>query len=122
MARELDWAVFEKAVEITASAVRGAMGGAESQPAAYAGDVFREVWSALKQAADDWAKRERQLVDQVTATQERAQMGLHRVGARATQLLMRLDQARQEGADEDEWTVLWDEVDALLSARVVDRG
>ena len=27
MARELDWAVFEKAVEITASAVRGAMGG-----------------------------------------------------------------------------------------------
>ena len=30
MARELDWAVFEKAVEITASAVRGAMGAARA--------------------------------------------------------------------------------------------
>ena len=44
MARELDWAVFEKAVEITASAVRGAMGGENSQPASYAGDVFKDVW------------------------------------------------------------------------------
>ena len=59
MARELDWAVFEKAVEITASAVRGAMGGEASQPASYAGDVFREVWSALKQAADDLPERGR---------------------------------------------------------------
>jgi hypothetical protein len=53
MARELDWALFEKAVEITASAVRGSMGGENSQPASFAGDVFREVWAALKEAAAD---------------------------------------------------------------------
>jgi hypothetical protein len=53
MAREIDWALFEKAVEITASAVRGAMGGENSQPASFAGDVFRDVWAALKEAAAD---------------------------------------------------------------------
>ncbi|MGZ4114690.1 MAG: hypothetical protein ACXVPL_11685 [Actinomycetota bacterium] len=53
MAREVDWAVFEKAVEITASAVRGALGGENSQPPKFAADVFREVWTALKEAADD---------------------------------------------------------------------
>jgi hypothetical protein len=57
MARELDWALFEKAVEITASAVRGAMGGENSQPASYAGDVFRDVWNALKDAAGDLPER-----------------------------------------------------------------
>ena len=57
MARELDWTLFEKAVEITASAVRGAMGGENSQPASYAGDVFRDVWNALKDAADDLPER-----------------------------------------------------------------
>jgi hypothetical protein len=57
MARELDWALFEKAVEITASAVRGAMGGENSQPASYAGDVFRDVWTALKDAAGDLPER-----------------------------------------------------------------
>ena len=57
MARELDWALFEKAVEITASAVRGAMGGENSQPASYAGDVFRDVWKALKDAAADLPER-----------------------------------------------------------------
>ena len=46
MARELDWAVFEKAVEITASAVRGAMGGEKSQPASYAGDDTCHLWRA----------------------------------------------------------------------------
>jgi hypothetical protein len=53
MAREFDWALFEKAVEITASAVRGAMGGENSQSPKYAGEVFREVWTALKDAAND---------------------------------------------------------------------
>ena len=57
MAKELDWALFEKAVEITASAVRGAMGGENSQPASYAGDVFRDVWKALKDAAADLPER-----------------------------------------------------------------
>lgn len=53
MAREIDWALFEKAVDITASALRGALGGENSQPPAYAADVFREVWAALKEAAGD---------------------------------------------------------------------
>ena len=53
MARDIDWALFEKAVEITASALRGAMGTENSQPPAYAADVFRQVWTALKEAAGD---------------------------------------------------------------------
>ena len=53
MAREIDWAVFEKAVDVTVSAVRGAMGGENSQPPKYAADVFREIWAALKEAADE---------------------------------------------------------------------
>jgi len=59
MARELDWTVFEKAVEITASAVRGAMGGENSQPATYAGDVFKSVWTSLKAAVDELPERGR---------------------------------------------------------------
>jgi hypothetical protein len=59
MAREIDWALFEKAVDITASAVRGALGGENSQPPKYAADVFREVWGALKEAADDLPGRGR---------------------------------------------------------------
>jgi len=51
MSRETDWVVFEKAVEVTASAVRGTMGADGSQPAAYVGDVFREIHQALKDAA-----------------------------------------------------------------------
>ncbi len=52
MSREIDWAVFEKAVDLTASAVRGAVGGAGSQPPAFVADVFREVYKALKETAD----------------------------------------------------------------------
>jgi hypothetical protein len=55
----MEWALFEKAVEVTASALRGAMGGESSQPASYAGDVFREVWEALKTAAQDLPQREK---------------------------------------------------------------
>ncbi len=53
MAREIDWVLFEKAVDITVSAVRGALGGENSQPPKYAADVFREVWAALKEASED---------------------------------------------------------------------
>ena len=53
MGREIDWALFEKAVDVTSSAVRGALGGENSQPPGYAADVFREVWSALKEASQD---------------------------------------------------------------------
>jgi hypothetical protein len=53
MSRETDWAVFEKACEITASAVRGAMDGKEGQQAAFVGEVFREIHSALKTAESE---------------------------------------------------------------------
>jgi hypothetical protein len=52
MARETDWMVFEKSVELTASAVRGALGGEGSQPASFVADVFREVFKELKETAD----------------------------------------------------------------------
>jgi hypothetical protein len=57
--REIDWALFEKAIDVTASAVRGTMGGENSQPARFAADVFREVWSALKEAANDLPDKSR---------------------------------------------------------------
>ena len=59
MAREIDWALFEKAIDVTASAVRGTMGGENSQPPRYAADVFREVWTALKEASADLPEKPR---------------------------------------------------------------
>jgi hypothetical protein len=59
MAREFDWVLFEKAVEITASAVRGSMGGEKSQPPGFAGQVFKEVFAALKEAAAELPERAR---------------------------------------------------------------
>ena len=57
MARELDLVLFEKAIEMTASALRGAMGGENSQPPRYAAEVFREIWGALKEASQDLPDR-----------------------------------------------------------------
>ncbi|MBI2237547.1 MAG: hypothetical protein HYU54_03350 [Actinobacteria bacterium] len=59
MAREFDWPLFEKAVEITVSAVRGTLGGENSQPPKFAADVFREVWAAMKEAAADLPGKEK---------------------------------------------------------------
>jgi len=59
MTRELDWVLFEKAVDITTSAVRGTLGGENSQPPKFAADVFREVWAALKEASEDLPERGR---------------------------------------------------------------
>jgi hypothetical protein len=59
MSAEIDRVLFEKAMEITASALRGAMGGENSQPPSYAGDLFREVWGALKEAAKDLPEKSR---------------------------------------------------------------
>ena len=50
MSRETDWHVFDKAVELTAMAVRGTATG--ESPAAYVADVFREVHRALSETAD----------------------------------------------------------------------
>jgi hypothetical protein len=58
MSRETDLHVFEKAVEITASAVRGAMDGRDGQQAAFVGDVFREVYGALRETMDQLPSRE----------------------------------------------------------------
>jgi hypothetical protein len=52
MSRETDWAVFEKACDITASAVRGAMSGKDGQKASFVGEVFREVHAALREVHD----------------------------------------------------------------------
>ena len=57
MSRETDWIVFEKAIEVTASAVRGTMGAEGSQPASYVADVFREVHAALKDVASQMPER-----------------------------------------------------------------
>jgi hypothetical protein len=59
MTGEIDRTLFDKAVELTASALRGAMGGQGSQPASYAGDVFREIWRALKEASEELPDRPR---------------------------------------------------------------
>lgn len=59
MTREIDFQLFEKAIDLTASALRGAMGGENSQPPAYAGEVFRSVWEALKAGAEDLPERAR---------------------------------------------------------------
>jgi hypothetical protein len=59
VAAELDWALFEKAVDMTATALRGAMGGEGSQAPSFAGDLFREIWGALKEAAKELPDRSR---------------------------------------------------------------
>jgi hypothetical protein len=53
MAREVDWQLFEKAVDLTAVALRGSMGGENSKPPEYAAELFGSVWEALKKAAQD---------------------------------------------------------------------
>jgi hypothetical protein len=56
MSRETDWHVFDKAAEITASAVRGTAGG-ENAPG-FAAEVFREVHRALAEAAEQMSSNE----------------------------------------------------------------
>ncbi len=57
MSRETEWIVFEKAIEVTASAVRGTMGAQGSQPASYVGEVFREIHAALREASAEMPDR-----------------------------------------------------------------
>ena len=53
MAGEFDRVLFDKAIDVTATALRGAMGGENSQAPAYAAELFREIWGALKEASND---------------------------------------------------------------------
>jgi len=57
MSRDQEWAVFEKACEITASAVRGTMGAQGSQPASFIGEVFREVHTSLRDAVAEFTPK-----------------------------------------------------------------
>ncbi len=57
MAGDIDRTLFDKAIDITATALRGAMGGQGSQPPSYAAELFREVWGALKEGAKDLPER-----------------------------------------------------------------
>jgi len=50
---DMDRVLFDKAVELTATALRGAMGGQGSQPPTYAADLFKAVYEALKEAIGD---------------------------------------------------------------------
>ena len=49
MSRDTDWHVFDKACEITAMAARGT---ADEVTPAQVADIFREVFGALREAAD----------------------------------------------------------------------
>jgi hypothetical protein len=54
---EIDRALIDKAAEVTASALRGAMGAQGSQPPSYAAELFREVFNAMKQAVQEIPER-----------------------------------------------------------------
>lgn len=56
---EIDRELFDKAIEVTATALRGSMGGENSQPPSYAGELFREIFRALKEAAEELPDRPR---------------------------------------------------------------
>ncbi|GIU97560.1 MAG: hypothetical protein KatS3mg013_1363 [Actinomycetota bacterium] len=56
MSRESDWHVFDKAVELTASAVRGTAGG-DVTPS-FVAELFREVHEALTKAVERMPHRE----------------------------------------------------------------
>jgi hypothetical protein len=56
---EIDRSLFDKATEITAMALRGAMGGQGSQPPTYAAEVFKQIWGALKDAVQELPDRPR---------------------------------------------------------------
>jgi hypothetical protein len=58
MTRETDWHVFEKACEITASAVRGTMNGLDGQSAGFVAEVFRSVHAALRETVDELPSRD----------------------------------------------------------------
>lgn len=59
MPTEIDRALVDKAADVTASALRGAMGAQGSQPPSYAADLFREVFKAMKEAIQEIPERGR---------------------------------------------------------------
>jgi hypothetical protein len=59
VAGQIDRALFDKAIELTAAALRGSMGGQGSHPPAYAAELFREVWGALREGAEELPEKSR---------------------------------------------------------------
>ncbi|HXF57455.1 MAG TPA: hypothetical protein VNO34_07805 [Actinomycetota bacterium] len=59
MPSEIDRALLEKAIDLTAMALRGAMGGPDSKPPSYAAELFREVWAAIREGAKEIPERPR---------------------------------------------------------------
>jgi hypothetical protein len=57
VATEVDRALVEKAADVTGSALRGAMGAEGSQPPAYAAELFREIFNAMKEAVKEIPER-----------------------------------------------------------------
>ncbi len=57
MPTEIDRALVDKAADVTASALRGAMGAEGSQPPSYAAELFREVFKAMKEAVQEIPER-----------------------------------------------------------------
>ena len=57
MVVEIDRILFDKAIEMTATALRGSMGGENSQPPSYAAELFREIWGALREASKELPDR-----------------------------------------------------------------
>jgi hypothetical protein len=53
----IDRTLFDKAIDMTSMALRGSMGGENSQPPSYAAEVFKEIWGALKEASKDLPDR-----------------------------------------------------------------
>jgi hypothetical protein len=56
---DIDRGLIEKAADVTASALRGAMGAQGSQPPSYAADLFREIFKAMKEAIQEIPERGR---------------------------------------------------------------
>jgi hypothetical protein len=54
---DIDRGLIEKAADVTASALRGAMGAQGSQPPTYAAELFREVFKAMKEAMQEIPER-----------------------------------------------------------------
>jgi hypothetical protein len=54
---EIDRGLVEKAADVTASALRGAMGAQGSQPPSYAAELFREIFNAMKEALQEIPER-----------------------------------------------------------------
>lgn len=57
MPTETDRGLVEKAADVTASALRGAMGAQGSQPPSYAAELFREIFNAMKEALQEIPER-----------------------------------------------------------------